>query len=215
MSTISFLHYITPNLDHPKDYLDTIQTYGEAGGKWVQLRMKAFPKSVILRTAYRAKEICDVFGCSLIINDHPEIAHKSGAYGVHVGKNDKSVEDIRERYGNRMVIGATANTLEDILAAANTADYIGLGPFRFTSTKKDLSKILGITGYQVIMDKVKTMFPDLPIIAIGGIISEDLASLKAIGLDGVAVSGLLHQSETPQELIKEIKNTFDYVDHCQ
>ncbi|GGF39307.1 thiamine phosphate synthase [Echinicola rosea] len=215
MSKISSLHYITPNLDHPKDYLDAIHSYCEAGGKWVQLRMKAFPKAVILRTAFGAKEICDEFGCSLIINDHPEIAHKSGAFGVHVGKKDKAVQDIRERYGSRLVIGATANTLEDILAVANDADYIGLGPFRFTSTKKDLSPTLGITGYQSIIPKVKNVYPALPIIGIGGIVTEDFPSLKASGLSGVAVSGLLHQSNHPQELIKEIQNTFDYVDYRQ
>lgn len=174
MTKINSLHYITPNLDHPKDYLDAIQSYCEAGGKWVQLRMKAFPKAVILRTAFGAKEICQRYGCSLIINDHPEIAHKSGADGVHVGKKDKSAKDIRECYGDRLLIGATANTLDDILVAAPVADYIGLGPLRYTSTKKDLSPILGIDGYQKIIPKSKNIFPHLPIIAIGGIIQDDL-----------------------------------------
>ncbi|AWW32991.1 thiamine phosphate synthase [Echinicola strongylocentroti] len=215
MTKIHKLQFITPNFDHPEDYLQAIRQYCEAGGRWVQLRMKDFPKPVILKTAFNAKEICERYDCKLIINDHPEIAFKIGATGVHVGKEDKAVYDIRERYGNKLVIGATANTYEDIMEVAKEADYIGLGPYRFTTTKKNLSPTLENTGYQRVMDRLKLKHPYLPVIAIGGILQEDLSSLKETGIYGVAVSGLLHQSKVPDQLIKKILNTFDYVDYCQ
>lgn len=215
MTTISTLHYITPNLSHPEDYLEDIKSHCLAGGKWIQLRMKEFPKAVVLKTACKAKEICDQYQCKLIINDYPEIAYKANAYGVHVGKEDKAAKDIRERYGDRLVIGATANTFADILEVAAVADYIGLGPLRFTSTKKKLSPVLYIIGYQEIMEKLKISHPALPIIAIGGIKVQDIALLKAAGVYGIAASHLLHTAQRPQQLIKEIQTTFSYAENCR
>jgi len=212
---ISTFQYITPNLDHQDDYLYDIRKVCSKGVKWVQLRMKAFPKPIILQTAYLAKEICDNYGCQLIINDHPEIANKVKAAGVHVGKEDQKVEEIRYRFGNAMIIGATANTLEDILKVIEYVDYIGLGPFRFTSTKKKLSPILGLEGYKEILGQLVLQGKDIPVVGIGGIGMDDLAELKNTGLHGIAASGLVQKAENPEIIIQEIIKTFDYVDHCQ
>lgn len=212
---ISTLQYITPNLAHPKDYLNDIMEVCESGANWVQLRMKEIPKNIILQTASKAKRICDQYGCQLIINDHPEIAHKIGAAGVHVGKEDKEVEYIRERYGDKLIIGATANCLDDILLVAETADYIGLGPFRFTDTKKKLSPILGVEGYKSIMDALKVKGINIPVLAIGGIDEEDISDLKSTGIYGVALSGSIHKSENQRLIIDYITKTFDYADYSQ
>ncbi|WP_215226110.1 thiamine phosphate synthase [Echinicola shivajiensis] len=212
---ISTLQYITPNLDHQDDYLYNIKLVCENGVDWVQLRMKEFPKDTILQTASKAKHICDQYGCQLIINDHPEIAHKVGASGVHVGKEDKEVEYIRERYGNKLIIGATANCLEDILGVAETADYIGLGPFRFTETKKKLSPVLGVEGFKTIMDALKIKGINIPVLGIGGIGESDITDLKTTGIYGVALSGFIHKSENQRLMIDYIIKTFDYADYSQ
>ncbi|WP_225444095.1 thiamine phosphate synthase [Echinicola arenosa] len=212
---ISQFQYITPNLNHPDDFLYDIEKKCDLGVKWIQLRMKDFPKSIILKTAFLAKVICEKYDCTLIINDHPEIAKKSGAAGVHVGKEDQQVLDIRERFGSELLIGATANTLEDILAVKDQVDYIGLGPFQFTSTKKKLSPILGLEGYQFILEQLRFHNIDIPIIGIGGIKANDLVDLRSCGLYGVAVSGLINDSKEPEEIIQKINKTFDYADYSR
>ena len=97
-----------------------------------------------------------------------------------------------------MILGATANTFEDIVAASNhEIDYIGLGPFRFTSTKKVLSPILGLNGFREtiqLMDKTKIT---LPIIAIGGIMLEDIPDLFSVGVHGIAIASAINISEDP------------------
>lgn len=212
---ISTFQYITPNLTHQDDYLSDIQKVCSQGVKWVQLRMKEFPKPIILQTAYKAKQICDDFDCQLIINDHPEIAQKVKAAGVHVGKDDQKAEEIRYRFENDLIIGATANTLGDILNVEEFVDYIGLGPFRFTATKKKLSPILGLEGYREILGQLILKGKNIPVVGIGGIEIEDIAELKNTGLYGVAASGLINRVENPESIIKEIKKTFDHAYHCQ
>ncbi|MDN3670863.1 thiamine phosphate synthase [Echinicola jeungdonensis] len=212
---ISVLHYITPNLDHQDDYLKDISNACQNGVEWVQLRMKNYPKDLVLSTGMQAKKICDHFNAKLIINDYPEIANYVGAYGVHVGKEDEAVVEIKKRYGNKLKIGATANTFEDIEAAAPFVDYIGLGPLRFTATKEKLSPVLGLEGYREIIEKCTNQGIDLPVIGIGGIRLEDMDDLKKTGLHGVAVSGLIYQSSHNQDTIQQIKNKFAYVEYSQ
>ncbi|UCS92627.1 thiamine phosphate synthase [Echinicola marina] len=212
---ISTLHYITPNLAHQDDYLLDIAGVCKSGATWVQLRMKEFPKETILQIASKAKNICDQYGCQLIINDHPEIAHKVRAAGVHVGKEDKKVAYIRERYGSKLIIGATANRLEDIIEVSETADYIGLGPFRFTETKKKLSPILGKEGYVSIMESLRIKGITIPVLGIGGIEEADIDDLSATGIYGVALSGLIHKSENQKLIIEHITKTFDYANYSQ
>lgn len=212
-ASISSLHYISPNLNHPQDYISAIERFCESGGDWVQLRMKDFPKSIILKTAQKAKSVCDRYATKLIINDHAEIANKVGAYGVHVGKDDQKAHEIRERYGDKLIIGCTANALEDILSVADSADYIGLGPFRFTETKKNLSPVLGLNGYSEMLRAMSQRGINLPVIAIGGIAREDLSSISETAVHGVAVSGLLHFSKDQKQEIQNIKNHFTYANH--
>ncbi len=212
--TISSLHYITPNLNRQEDYLEDIERTCKSGIPWVQLRMKEFSKEIVKTTAILAKEICTKYKVTLIINDHPEIAHEVKAHGVHVGKEDADPAHIRQKFGPEMVIGATANSFKDVQAVYPYVDYIGLGPFRFTSTKKKLSPILGENGYLDILQQCAEHHIKIPIVAIGGIQLDDLEKLKPTGVHGVAVSGLLHQCSHDVETINEIKKKFDHVKNC-
>ena len=96
------------------------------------------------------------------------------------------------------IIGATANSFADIQAAASAgADYIGLGPFRFTTTKENLSTILGVEGYSTIMQQCRKAGITIPVVAIGGITPDDIAALRETGVNGVAVSGAILNAEDP------------------
>src|SRR5690606_21150930 len=138
------LQYITQG-KNPEDHLHNLKKVCEAGGKWIQLRLKNVEEEKYIAIAEQAKKICDAFGSKLIINDTVSIALKINADGVHLGKNDMPPAKAREILGSQKIIGATANTLNDCIELHNqSVDYIGLGPYRFTTTKENLSPILGL-----------------------------------------------------------------------
>ena len=142
--------------------------------------------------ALSTKKVCDRYGATLIINDNPELAAKVGAYGVHLGKSDMSPVQAREIVGDKMIIGGTANSFEDIedLVRANV-DYVGLGPYRFTPTKEKLRPILGMEGYAKIISRCQLADIHVPIIAIGGVRLEDVQLLLRLNAYGLAVSSAI------------------------
>lgn len=133
-----------------------------------------------------------------------ELVERCGADGVHLGKNDMPVDEARRLLGNDRIIGGTANTFEDIERLHRQgADYIGCGPFRFTTTKKNLSPVLGLEGYKRIVSNMKAHGIDLPIVAIGGILKSDIADIMQTGVTGIAVSGGILNAESPTEEMKQ------------
>ena len=114
--------------------------------------MKEASEEEFLRTGAEVGRLCRACGATFLLDDRVELVHRLGADGVHLGKNDMPPREARALLGPQKIIGATANTFGDIeRAAAQGADYIGLGPFRFTRTKEKLSPILGIEGYREIL----------------------------------------------------------------
>lgn len=201
---IDRLHYISQSSSE-LSHLEAIEQVLNAGGKWIQLRIKDQSEAEVLNLAKAANELCKKFAARLIINDFPGISKAVFAHGLHLGLNDMSIIKARLITGNKIMIGGTANTFADIQKrVAEGANYIGLGPYRFTDTKKNLSPILGLEGYAEIMEQVKKSGINLPIIAIGGIAPEDLPELLKTGLYGVAVSGALTGKPDARERIKSM-----------
>ncbi|MDF2430646.1 MAG: thiamine-phosphate pyrophosphorylase [Mucilaginibacter sp.] len=199
---IDKLHYISQQPENGS-HLTAIRQSLEAGCKWVQLRVKNQPADVILEYAIEANRLCNQHGAKLIVNDHPEIALKAGAYGVHLGLEDMSVSRARDIVGNKMIIGGTANTLEHIKQRiAEGADYIGLGPYRFTATKQKLSPILGRNGLNAIIRKLGSVH--IPIIVIGGILPEDITAIMETGVHGVAASGAITYAVNRAEVVHQM-----------
>lgn len=190
-------------------YLDGIRLALEGGCKWVQLRMKDAPDEQVAQLGVQARGLCERYGAKLILDDRVELVAKTGADGVHLGKNDMPIAQAREILGPGKIIGGTANTFEDIVAHWKSgADYIGCGPFRFTTTKKNLSPILGLEGYRDIVARMKDAGITLPLVAIGGITAEDISAILETGVDGIAVSGTVLRAEDPAaEMAKLIELT--------
>ena len=209
---ISKLYYITQ--DHPEwTHVELCEKVCQAGVKLVQLRMKHASNQDFLDAAKRCREITRSYGAKLIINDNVEIAIKCQADGVHVGQNDLNVKEVRAMVGEDFLIGGTANLAEQVIEhVQNGADYVGVGPFRFTATKEKLSPILGLEGYQSILKTLRENDIEVPMYAIGGIKSEDLPGLVEAGVYGVAVSGLLTSSEVNAETVNELMNKMTYAD---
>lgn len=197
------LQFITHKLDGLEEAL-------RGGVRWVQLRMKDASDEEYLDVGRQALALCRRYGATFIVDDRVEAAAELGADGVHLGKNDMPVEEARRRLGSGFIIGATANTFDDIRAANRAgADYIGLGPFRFTTTKKNLSPVLGLEGYRDIMTRCRTEGLTLPVTAIGGILTDDIPVIMGTGVHGVAVSGLILNSPSPEKTTQQIITTLD------
>lgn len=202
---IDRLHFIS-NETGTMSHIDSIGLALDAGCRWIQLRVKNRPEEEVLPIAREAMRLCDSFGARLIINDFPRVALAVGAYGLHLGLTDMPVPEARALVGGKMIIGGTANTWEDIeRRVGEGADYVGLGPFRFTHTKQNLSPILGFEGYQPLLTKMQEAGHSTPIIAIGGITPDDIGSLRAAGVHGVATSAALIGSADPQKTYYQIQ----------
>ncbi len=198
------LQFITHFTDR-YSYLDSAMMALEGGCRWIQLRMKDADEAEIERTARQILPECRRRGAVFIIDDHVELVKRVGADGVHLGKNDMPVDEARRILGDEFIIGGTANTFEDIQRlAAQGADYIGCGPFRFTTTKKNLAPMLGIEGYENIVSLMKTHGINLPIVAIGGITYDDIPRIMSTGVTGIAISGSVLRADNPVEEMKRI-----------
>ncbi len=170
----------------------------------MQLRMKGYADAEVEPIARRLKEACRSHGATFVIDDRVELVKKIEADGVHLGKKDMPVDEARRVLGEGFLIGGTANTIEDIRQLHRaSADYIGCGPFRFTTTKEGLSPILGLEGYRAIMDIVRKEEINVPICAIGGITLEDVPAIIATGIDGIAVSGAVLRAADPTQAMHD------------
>ena len=148
-------------------YLDAARMALEGGCRWVQLRMKDTPVETIEPVA---------------------LARKLHADGVHLGKKDMPIADARRILGAEYIIGGTANTFEDVLQHYKAgADYIGCGPFRYTTTKKNLSPILGLEGYTAIIHRM-----------------QDIPAVMQTGVSGIALSGTVLHADSPADEMKRI-----------
>lgn len=181
-------------------YVDGARLALEGGCRWVQLRMKEATETEFMAAAAEIGRLCKEHGATFVLDDHVEWVETTGADGVHLGKNDMPIDEARKILGNDKIIGGTANTFEDVERLYRQgANYIGCGPFRFTTTKKNLSPVLGLEGYQHIVDQMKSHGINLPIVAIGGILESDIKSILATGVSGIAVSGGILNAENPAE----------------
>lgn len=186
-------------------YLDSALLALEGGCRWVQLRMKDASDEEILAVAKPLREACTAHGAIFLLDDHVELVETAGADGVHLGKNDMPINEARKILGPDKIIGGTANTFDDVVMHyRNGADYVGCGPFRFTTTKQNLSPVLGIEGYQNIITSMKQANVALPVVAIGGIIVTDIPEILQTGVSGIALSGSILRATDPVAETKKL-----------
>lgn len=200
------LQFITHFTD-TYSYYDSARMALEGGCRWIQLRMKDASIEEIEQEAVRLQSLCKEYGATFIIDDHVELVRKLHADGVHLGKKDMPVAEARRLLGKDFIIGGTANTFEDVkMHYESGADYIGCGPFRFTTTKKNLSPVLGLEGYRSILTQMKEAGIHLPLVAIGGITFEDIPAIMQTGVTGIALSGTILRAADPVAETQRIVN---------
>lgn len=193
------LQFIT----HPSDrysIAEEVQMVLEGGCKWIQLRLKDASDEEFRQTALEIIPLCKENEAFLVFDDRVELAKEMSVHGVHLGKDDMNPLVARENMGPEAIIGCTANTAADIIAFRGwDVDYVGLGPFRYTTTKSKLSPIIGLDGYRTIVDEVRKTDILIPIVAIGGITLEDIPAIMDTGVNGVAMSGAIINAPDPVE----------------
>lgn len=208
-SQIATLHFITLD-QHSVSHAAQVLHACRAGVKWVQLRIKQDSKAAIMSAAQQARQLCSRYNARLIINDHLDIALACRADGVHLGQHDMPLAEARRAAGSHFIIGGTANTPAQALdMAMQGADYIGAGPFRYTTTKQRLAPVLGVKGLEAITQELDRKAIKVPLVAVGGIRPEDLAALGQLPLHGVAVSAAIARDPKPEGIIREIMNHFN------
>lgn len=191
-------------------YLDSVKIALAGGCRWIQLRMKGASIDEIRPIALEAQRLCHEADATFIIDDHVELVKEIGADGVHLGKMDMPIDQARAILGDGYIIGGTANTVEDLCThVARGANYIGCGPYRFTTTKDKLAPVLGLDGYRNIVGSIPVEYRSIPIVAIGGITVEDIPDIMATGVSGIAISGSVLRAQDP---VAEMKKMVDWVE---
>ena len=200
------LQFIT-NPSDKYSLAEEVQMAIEGGCRWIQLRMKDASDEEVREAAMEIIPMCRETDTFLIIDDRVDLVNELKVSGVHLGKEDMDPLEAREILGPHAIIGVTANTAADIIRfKGKDVDYVGLGPFRHTTTKKRLAPVLGLEGYSSIVKEVREAGVELPIVVIGGITANDVDAIMTTGVNGIAVSGAIINASDPVEYTQVIMN---------
>lgn len=172
----------------------------QGGGRWAQIRMKDAPDADVAEAATRLLPLYREAGAILIVDDRVQLARDLKLDGVHLGQSDMNPAEARRILGPDAIIGATANSVEHLrILRSLPVNYYGIGPFRFTTTKKRLAPVLGLQGYADIIQFLQHTADNRPFVAIGGITEADIEPLAQVGVRGFAVSGAITRAANPAE----------------
>lgn len=170
-----------------------------SGATFLQIREKDLDANSFEVEAAKLKELCARYKVPYVVNDSVEIALAIDADGVHVGQSDIKGRDIRRMIGSDKILGISAGTTQEAIAAENAgADYIGVGAVFGTSTKKN-ARNLTVEKLKEISSAVS-----IPVVAIGGINGNNLMELSGSGVDGVAVVSAIFAAEDPGKATAEL-----------
>ena len=183
---------------------EVVETLLKAGVTCVQMREKGAEDALILQEARELKALCHRYGVPFLVNDRPDLAQAVGADGVHVGQEDTGLTEARNLLGPNALLGGSAHTVEEALAAqAAGADYLGCGAVFGSGTKHNVSQ-MPLETLTAICQAV-----DIPVVAIGGVSLDSLPLLAGTGIAGVAViSGLFaaeDKTEAAQAFLKQLE----------
>lgn len=196
-------------LKENEDLTSVCKSVIENGATFLQIREKDLDEGTFEQEAEALKKLCAQYHIPFVVNDSVEIALDVDADGVHVGQSDIKGRDIRSMIGNEKILGISAGTVEEAIAAEKAgADYIGVGAVFGTSTKKN-ARNLTVEKLKEISESVS-----IPVVAIGGIGVSNIMELVESGVDGVAVVSAIFAAENPGEATaKLLKLSKEMVHH--
>lgn len=203
---IEKLQFITHDIPH-STHIEQATSACNAGAKWIQYRCLTKDDAGLLADIAVIGEICDDWGATLIVTDHIHLKDKGDIQGFHIEDMEADFAEIRKTLGDEFTLGGSANTAEQIIHAANNGvDYMGLGPFSDTQTKPNAFPLLGVSGYQEIMNLLRNGGINLPVLAVGGITLSDVPGLMETGIYGVAVSNAINFADNFEYMYQDFND---------
>ena len=188
-------------LKEKETLLDVVKEVLKNGATFLQIREKDLEEDNFEREAKKLKDICREYQVPYVVNDNVDIAMHIDADGVHVGQSDIKGRDIRSIIGADKILGISAGTVEEAVAAEKAgADYIGVGAVFVTSTKKN-ARNMSIDRLKEIVDSV-----NIPVVAIGGINEKNMMELAGSKIDGIAVVSAIFAANNPGAATKNLLN---------
>lgn len=191
-------------LSQGRSTVNVVRAAVRGGVTCVQLREKHCSAREFIAEARAIKALLDSLETRipLIINDRIDLALAVGADGVHLGQSDMPLADARRLAGQSMIIGVSAESVEDaVRAEAEGADYLGVSPVFATPTKTDAAPPLGVDGMRSIRAAVR-----LPLVGIGGIHAGNAAAVIRAGANGVAVVSAIVSAACPKSAATDLKH---------
>lgn len=180
------------------------------GADTIQFREKTGETRQMIRVAEEMSALCKKSGVTFIINDRVDVAIASYADGVHLGQNDFPIPLARKLLGERAIIGGSAATMEEAYKCLSEgADYIGFGPVYFTTSKEDAGPVSGLDLLKEVLKKIP-----LPIVAIGGITTENTPQVMQTGVHGIAVISAVCCQEDPTEAARCLRRLLEGNPHA-
>lgn len=169
---------------------EQVESAIKGGATCIQLREKGLDEEAFLKEAIEISALCKQYNIPFFINDHVEIAIKCHADGIHVGQRDMEAAQVRQRVGEKMMIGVSVHSVEEALEAVkNGAECLGVGAMFSTSTKTDAA----IVSKEILHDICDAV--EIPVVAIGGIGKSNISKLAGTGVDGVALVSAIFSAD--------------------
>lgn len=192
------------SLLHSREPLAVLEAALRGGITCFQLREKgenALQGDALIGFAKKCQALCRLYRVPFIINDDVDLALALNADGVHVGQDDEQAALVRKRIGPDKWLGVSTHNAEEVKLAEDIgADYVGVGPIYPTATKLDASAVVG----PGLIEEIRSAFPDMPLVGIGGISMDNFAPTLHAGADGVAVISAIASAENPLEAAKSL-----------
>ena len=188
---LQFLTLDASPLAHPEQARAALR----GGVRWIQVRAKGRPEAEWVALTRAVVELCREHGATCVVNDSPRVARLAGADGVHLGAEDATPAEARRELGETAIVGATLNFPAHLdRLGATRVDYVGVGPFRATTTKAKLAPVHSADSLAALI----AASAPRPAFAIGGVTAADFPAVRALGAHGIAVSGAIALAADPE-----------------
>ncbi|MGY0693465.1 thiamine phosphate synthase [Virgibacillus sp. FSP13] len=196
-------YFIMGSQNCDSDPVEVLQSAISAGITAFQFREKgegALKGNEKLTLGHKLREVCSNCDIPFIVNDDLELVETLEADGVHVGQEDKSVEELRQFFPNKIIGLSVSNLREVSKSPIQMVDYLGAGPVFNTTSKADAKLAVGLDWITTLRDR----FPDLPICGIGGITTQNSKSVIDAGANGVAVISAIAKAKDIEEAVESL-----------
>lgn len=205
-SRLRGLYVLTdPDLRPDRSAEEVVQAALDGGAKIIQLRDKHLPTPALMEVARRLGEMTREAGALFLVNDRVDVALAADADGVHLGPDDMTPRDARRLLGPNRLVGVSVGTVEEARAAAPFASYLGVGAIFGTKTKSDAGPPVGVAR----IAELKAAFPQLPLVAIGGIGADNIGAVAGAGADAAAVVSAVVVAPNMREAVRDLARRFE------